>query len=146
MASSLIVVDGYVAIYRDRFEGFVTSLEGVREKADPYQIHSALAAVFDLASHCNQFIENEKPWALAKDPEQTTRLDAVLYHLADSLRILAILLSPVLPQAALGIAAQLNWDRPFALADAKWGGLPDGHQLGAGTPLFPRLEPPATAE
>jgi methionyl-tRNA synthetase len=137
------VVEGYVAVYRDRLEGFVTTLQGVREKADPYQIHSALAAVFDLASHCNQFIENEKPWALAKDPEQAARLDAVLYHLADSLRILAILLSPVLPQAARGIAAQLNWDRPFALADAKWGGLPDGHQLGAGTPLFPRLDPPA---
>jgi methionyl-tRNA synthetase len=136
------VVDGYVAVYRERFEGFATTLEGVRQKADPYQIHSALAAVFDLASHCNQFIEKEQPWALAKDPEQATRLDAVLYHLADSLRILAILLSPVLPKAALGIAAQLNWDRPFSLADAKWGGLPDGHQLGAGTPLFPRLEPP----
>ena len=134
------VVDGYVAVYRDRFDGFSAALDGTRENADPYQIHAALAAVFDLASHCNQFIENEKPWALAKDPELATRLDAVLYHLADSLRILAILLSPVLPKAAAGIAQQLNWERPFALAEAKWGGLPDGHQLGVGTPLFPRLE------
>src|SRR5947207_976975 len=90
----------------------------VGNSADP----AALAAVFDLASHCNQFIENEKPCTLAKDPEQAARLDAVLYHLADSLRILSILLSPVLPRAARGIAAQLNWDQPFALADAKWGG------------------------
>ncbi|HEV7401997.1 MAG TPA: methionine--tRNA ligase [Chthoniobacteraceae bacterium] len=140
------VVDNYVAIYRDRFEGFSTALDGTREKSDPYQIHSALGAVFDLASHCNQFIQNEQPWVLNADPEQATRLDAVLYHLADSLRILAILLSPVLPEAARGIAAQLNWDRPFALADAKWGGLPDGHQLGVGTPLFPKLEAPPAAE
>ena len=73
------------------------------------------------------------------------RLDAVLYHLAESLRIIAILISPVLPKAAAGIFAQLNWDKPFRLEDAQWGGLPDGHVLGTPTPLFPRIEtaPPA---
>jgi methionyl-tRNA synthetase len=129
------LVNSHVALYVDRFEGVVTQHDGTRTPGDPYQIHSALTAAFDLASHCNQFIENEKPWALAKDPEQATRLDAVLYHLADSL----------LPRAAAGICAQLNWERPPSLADAAWGGLPDGHQLGAATPLFPRIEPPKEA-
>ena len=69
--------------------------------------------------------------------------------LAESLRIIAILLSPVLPKAAQGIFDQLNWkmdeqglETRFRLADAAWGGLPDGHQLGSPSPLFPRIETP----
>jgi methionyl-tRNA synthetase len=66
----------------------------------------------------------------------------VLYHLADSLRTIAILISPVLPEASAGILGQLNWQGGTSLSDAKWGALPDGHQLGRGTPLFPRIEIP----
>ena len=71
----------------------------------------------------------------------------MLYQLAESLRILAILVSPVVPKAAHGIFDQLNWktelagdDRRFQLAEAQWGGLPDGHCINAPTPLFPRIE------
>ena len=134
------VANSYVSLYRDRFDGFVILHDGTRESTDPCQIHSALATVFDFSSHCNQLIDTEKPWALAKDPDSATRLDAVLYHLADSLRILAIMIAPVLPRAAAGIAQQLAWQRPLSLADAIWGGLPDGHQLGTGVPLFKQLE------
>ena len=63
-----------------------------------------------------------------------------MYHLAESLRIIAILIAPVLPKAAAGILAQLGVATAPRLQDAKWGGLEDGHQLGAPTPLFPRLE------
>jgi methionyl-tRNA synthetase len=48
----------------------------------------------------------------------------------------------VLPKAALGIFAQLNWTGPMTLDAAQWGGLPDGHVLGKPTPLFPRIEVP----
>ena len=75
------------------------------------------------------------------------RLDAILYHLAESLRIIAILISPVLPRAAHGIFDQLNWkmelsgkEERFSLADAEWGRLPDGHVVGKPVPLFPRIE------
>ena len=117
-------------------------------KTDAYKVNDALSAAVGAATACNQFIDSKKPWALAKavdDADQKARLDAVLYHLAESLRIIAILISPVLPKAAAGIFAQLNWDKPFRLEDAQWGGLPDGHVLGAPTPLFPRIEaaPPA---
>jgi methionyl-tRNA synthetase len=134
------VANGCVDAYRDRMDGMLTTHDGIRQKTEPYQLHSALASAFDLVNHCNQFIDQEKPWALAKDPEQAQRLDAVLYHLSDSIRIVAILLSPVLPAACRGIFEQLNWALEFSLADAKWGGLPDGHEVGKGTPLFPRIE------
>lgn len=110
-----------------------------------YQIDTALEAAVGLARACNQLIESSAPWKLAKDPEQAGRLDAVLYHLAESLRLVAILLSPVLPEAAQGILAQLNVSDVPRLTAAVWGGLPDGHLLGTPVPLFPRLEAPPTA-
>ena len=84
-------------------------------------------------------------WRRTKQKEQL--LDAVLYHLAESLRIIAIWISPVLPKAAHGIFDQLNWkmelsgkEERFSLADAEWGRLPDGHIVGKPVPLFPRIE------
>ena len=115
-----------VAIYRQSLSGF--------------EVHAALAQVLDFATACNTFIESTAPWKLAKQPEEAAKLDGVLYALAESLRILAILISPVLPQAARGIFSQLNWEKDFALADAHWGGLPDGHTVNKPTPLFPRIE------
>jgi methionyl-tRNA synthetase len=65
------------------------------------------------------------------------------------LRIIAIMISSVLPKAAHGIFDQLHWkmepelsqkEERFSLADAKWGGLPDGHVVGKPVPLFPRIE------
>jgi methionyl-tRNA synthetase len=107
---------------------------------EEFELDTALSLVRAYCGLCNELVEKSAPWKLAKEPEQADRLSAVLYHLAEALRIIAILLSPVLPNAAVGIFAQLNWDRAFALADAKWGGLPNGHLLGKPTPLFPRIE------
>jgi len=66
---------------------------------------------------------------------------------AEPLRIIAILISPVLPKAAHGIFDQLNWKmessgqvQRFSLAEAEWGRLPDGHIVGKPVPLFPRIE------
>jgi methionyl-tRNA synthetase len=102
-----------------------------------------------LGLYCNGLIQITAPWKLAKNKDQQTVLDAVLYHLAETLRITAILISPVLPKAAHGIFDQLNWkmerelsgkEERFSLADAEWGRLPDGHVVGKPVPLFPRIE------
>jgi len=141
-------------------EGYKLFLDGgpaiTDDGADsiPHRINHALESAILFATGCNQCIENNKPWALAKDPAKADQLDAVLYTLAESLRIIAILISPVLPDAAHGIFDQLAWkldeagkDTRFRLADAVWGGLPDGHVLGKPVPLFPRIETPVpTAE
>ena len=123
--------------------------------ASPHRINQALEAAILYSGGCNLCIENHKPWALAKDPAKAEHLDTVLYTLAESLRIIAILISPVLPDAAHGIFDQLNWkvedagkESRFRLADAVWGELgklTGTHQLGKPVPLFPRIEvPPQT--
>ena len=111
-----------------------------------FSVDAAIEKTIGLATEANQFIERTAPWRLAKQNESAT-LDSALYHLADSLRIIAILISPVLPKAAHGIFDQLNWkmelsgkEERFSLADAEWGKLPDGHVVGKPVPLFPRIE------
>ncbi len=112
-----------------------------RAHFDQHAVHAALERVFALVTACNQFIDTQKPWTVAKHPELADRLDAILYLLAEALRISAILLSPVLPSAARGIFDQLGLQGPLRIEDAHWGVLPDGHTLSRPVPLFPRIEP-----
>jgi methionyl-tRNA synthetase len=114
-----------------------------------FRVDDSLLPVRSYAGHANFLIDMASPWHLAKDPSKKNELEYLLYHLAELLRVIAILLSPMLPKAAHGIFDQLNWkmepelsgkEERFSLKDAKWGGLPDGHVVGKPVPLFPRIE------
>ncbi len=123
--------------------GIIEYVNAMTDNAPNVASHVAL----NLALQCNQIVDASRPWALAKDSAEREHLDQVLYTLAESLRVIAILISPVLPKAAHGIFDQLNWkmelsgkEERFSLADAEWGRLPDGHVVGKPVPLFPRIE------
>src|SRR5882762_6691017 len=123
--------------------GIIEYVNAMTDNAPNVASHVAL----NLALQCNQIVDASRPWALAKDSAEREHLDQVLYTLAESLRMIAILISPVLPKAAHGIFDQLNWkmelsgkEERFSLADAEWGKLPDGHVVGKPVPLFPRIE------
>jgi methionyl-tRNA synthetase len=105
-----------------------------------YEIQAALGRVWEFVTTCNTYIEMAAPWKLAKDSANAEKLDHVLYVLAEALRIIAVLISPVLPKSAVEILYQLNWSRDYSLSDTKWGGLPSPHRLGKPVPLFPRIE------
>ena len=131
----------------DHAASVINAVRGLTHEMDRFAIHSALDASTQIATRCNTLIERTSPWQLAKQKESSQQLDAVLYHLGESLRIIAILISPVMPKAAHGIFDQLNWkmelsrkEGRFSLADAEWGKLPDGHVVGKPVPLFPRIE------
>jgi methionyl-tRNA synthetase len=111
-------------------------------------VSTYLEKAVEISLQGNALVETAAPWKLAKSGEGgRERLEAVLYHLAELARIIAILISPVLPKAAHGIFDQLNWkmelsgkEERFHLGDAEWGKLPDGHVVGKPVPLFPRIE------
>jgi len=124
---------------------FDTCLADYRTAMDAFEVDVALQALRTYLDVCNAFAERTKPWELAKDESQAGRLDAVLAHMVETVAHAAVLLSPVLPEAASKIRDQLR--APFladlALDDLKWGLLPAGHETGKPKPIFPRLEPVA---
>jgi methionyl-tRNA synthetase len=105
-----------------------------------FDVHQALTAISDFATACNTYIDMMAPWKLAKEAERADTLDHVLYSLAESLRIVAILISPVLPSASHEMLSQLNWRETLALDATEWGRTPSGHKVGKGAPVFPRIE------
>ena len=76
---------------------------------DPFDTSAALSAVAKAVTGRNQMIDIAAPWKLAKDEGKQPQLDAVLYHLAESLRIVAILISPVLPERRNAAPRACRW-------------------------------------
>jgi methionyl-tRNA synthetase len=118
--------------------------ELIRKARGHYQRHEiqdALITTWALITRANQYVDQTAPFKLAKDPAQAQRLDEVLYNLAECCRIIAILLSPVLPETAAKIFEQLNLGHSEqTLASLVWGGLVPEHQIGTPAPLFPRKD------
>jgi methionyl-tRNA synthetase len=106
--------------------------------------HHALQAVVSLANKANKYIDETKPFTLAKDPNAKPRLETVLYNVAEVLRILAVLVSPFMPETALRMWDQIG--APGSPADPplenrlQWGGLPRGTVMTKKEALFPRIE------
>jgi methionyl-tRNA synthetase len=108
------------------------------------QITSALAAVWEIVDRANGYLVEKEPWKIARDEGRREELASVLYAAAETLRILAILISPVMPSAAGRLWTQLGIEEPLAeqrLPDAlAWGRLAPGTRTTKGDSLFPRLE------
>jgi methionyl-tRNA synthetase len=126
-----------------------TTLEGAatatvaqaRERYLDNDPQGALVATWELVDRANLFVEETKPFHLAKDPSQAGLLDAVLYNLVEACRILAVLVHPVMPGTSAKIFAQLQiGGEPSDWRQSAWGGLGQGHQVGAPIPLFPRKD------
>jgi methionyl-tRNA synthetase len=113
-------------------------IERYREAFERFEVASAIEAAWELVARANALVEQKSPWKLAKDPGQSELLDAVLYALAEIVRLLALLVSPVIPASSERIMEQLQTQHIRVL---QWGGLPSGHQLGKPSPVFPRIEP-----
>ncbi|HEV2388476.1 MAG TPA: methionine--tRNA ligase [Candidatus Acidoferrales bacterium] len=114
-----------------------------REAFGQLAFSRALEAVWVLVARVNQYLVETAPWVLAEDPAQRDRLASVLYAAAESLRVLAALLAPVLPEAAAKIWRQLGQEgspencRIDLLA---WGGLRPGTRVARAEAVFPRLD------
>lgn len=118
------------------------TLAAFRDGMNGWKINDALKAVWTFVRSLNKYIDVTAPWLLAKDEAKAPVLDAVLYHLCEGLRITALMAEPVIPIAAEKIWNQLGLSdfKSALLADAVWGGLPDGIQTKKGNPIFPRIE------
>ena len=115
----------------------------VEELMDKLQFSTALVEIWKAISRTNKYIDETMPWVLAKADENKPRLAAVMYNLAESLRIVSILIQPFMPetpekiQHQLGIIGSdvLQWD-----SAKQWGCYPAGVSVNKGEVLFPRID------
>jgi len=110
-------------------------------------LNKALESIWEVVQAGNQYIDKSAPWTLAKKPEDKERLQTVLYHAAETLRFLAHVLSPFMPEAAGEMKRQLGLPGEGSdprWTDLQWGGLTPGMEIAKDTPLFPRIEPSRT--
>src|SRR5258706_14149960 len=119
-----------------------------RTSMGAYALHEATASAFQIVDATNEFIAEKAPWALAKDPANASRLDEVLFEVAEAIRIGAVLLTPVMPSSCAEIlrrvgektgSVDLRLDR-----DSRW--RADGaRDIVKGAALWPRAEAPGSA-
>lgn len=107
------------------------------------QFSIVLSEVWALISRTNKYIDETQPWVLAKDEAAKEQLASVMAHLAESLRMTAVMLQPFLPNAPKQIIEQLGLTEESLAWETLegFGKIPAGTQVvSKGTPIFPRLE------
>ena len=120
---------------------------GADAAMERFRIDEAIDRIWTIVDELNGYITINEPWALAKDEAKRERLQTVLYTVAEGLRALTVLLSPVMPEAtaklwlALGVGETLGSleDQPIREA-GQWGALRPGTSVNGLAPLFPRVE------
>ena len=114
--------------------------KAVAEKMDGFKTADALAEIMNLARRSNKYIDETMPWALAKDESQKARLGSVLYNLIESIRFIAVLLVPFMPQTAESIFSQIGATEQSFDSLAAFGKTEAGTSVGQAAPLFARLD------
>ena len=141
--------DGVIPEYQGNLNEFDEDLEKTglhtvefyHKDMDTLKVTEAFEEVFNYISRANKYIEETKPWALAKDETKVNELKSVMNHLANALRQSAIMLQPVLLKAPkelfnqLGISEDLQTFSSLTKVDAM-----GGQHVNKGNPLFPRLD------
>lgn len=115
----------------------------VEQEMNALQFSQALTEIWKVIGASNRYIDLTQPWVLGRSEEGKERLRTVLYLLAESLRYIAVLISPIMPATPqkmyeqLGIAyeALTTW-----ASLARFGQTPAGQQVKKGEAVFPRID------
>lgn len=119
------------------------TVESVEKYMDSMEFSNALVSIWDLISRANKYVDETQPWVLGKDEDQKDRLAAVLYNLAEVIRIVAVLITPFMPNTPVEIYRQIGisegeittWE-----AAEVFGMLPTDTVFKKDKNLFPRLD------
>jgi len=124
-------------------ETALTIVPKVENAMEQMEFSIALSHIWQLINRANKYIDETQPWAVAKDEQRKGELGSIMYHLAETLRIISVFIQPFMTSTPQKIWQQLGieagnltaWD-----SAAKFGLLPAGVKLTKGEPLFPRLD------
>ncbi|HAG42712.1 MAG TPA: methionine--tRNA ligase [Clostridium sp.] len=112
----------------------------VEKAIEELNISNALDHVWTLIRRTNKYIDETTPWILGKDEEQKPRLATVLYNLAESLRIVSVLISSFLPSTSEKINSQLNITETTWESLSLFNGTKSGVKVSKGEVMFPRID------
>lgn len=115
----------------------------VEDLLDKLQFSTALTEIWKAVSRTNKYIDETMPWVLAKDESNKSRLAMVMYNLAETLRVISILIEPFMPETPekiwnqLGISDKslVQWEKA-----KEWGIYPSGSSVNKGEVIFPRID------
>lgn len=135
---------GNVTPFDETLQKFAESTIGqVEEAMERMEFSVALTALWQFVSRTNKYIDETQPWTLAKDESKRGELASAMHHLAESLRLISIMLQPFLTHAPVEMWKQLGLT-PGALTEWEsmktFGSTPGGTRVSKDAPLFPRLE------
>lgn len=141
---SIPAYEGQLTAFDETLETFAKeTLVQVEAAMEKMEFSVALTAIWQLVSRTNKYIDETQPWVLAKEEAKRSELASVMHHLAESLRIISIVLQPFLTHAPAGIWEQLGLAEGELTAwesAKRFGLLPGGTKVSKSNPLFPRLE------
>ncbi len=117
------------------------TIKQYKENMETFKVSEAIKGLWSLISRTNKYIDETTPWVLAKDLEQKDMLENVMFHLAESLRHIGILLTPILPDASKDLFKQLGVHEKLQSFDTLSFGLGKSFEVvKKPNPLFPRLD------
>ena len=114
----------------------------VKNSIDAIDVPNALVEIFKVIQRANKYIDETEPWKLGKMPEMKDRLQTVMYILAESIRVSAILLKPFITKAPNVVLSflSINGEEIKDFDTAKFGVLKEGTQIIKAQPVFPRID------
>ncbi|UQS82302.1 methionine--tRNA ligase [Bombilactobacillus folatiphilus] len=133
------LVLGQTAVDQDLENCAAQTIADYNQAMDQFEFSTALDDTWKFISRTNKYIDQTQPWMLAKDPDKNEELGNVMAHLAEALRIIAILISPVMTHAPQKIFEQLGFTAE-QFQPISYGHLPQPKVVAQPTPIFPRLD------
>ena len=110
------------------------------ELMNKFRIADAMDEIWNIVHRSNKYIDETMPWVLAKDESSKDRLATVLYNLLESIRHIAVLLKPMMPQTSELILSSVNTDLGSWESTSSFGGLKTGVKVGEAKPMFARID------
>ena len=113
----------------------------VEAHMDDFHFNNALEEIWAVIARANKYIDEKMPWVLAKDESKKAELDTVMSNLAETLRMISILIIPYMHTASERMRDQLG----LSDVEPEWSNLEVfrmmvGARVHKGNPLFPRLD------
>lgn len=121
------------ALAKTTYDDFVSQM-------DDFKFNEALQTLWTFIRRANKYVDETEPWILGRDEANKDRLNTVLYNLAESLRIVAQLIEPVMKNTSKEILKKLGTDNKGFASAGEFGLLEEGAKVTKGANLFDRLD------